>query len=91
MITTEALDDLARLFDEYEELIDEVQAREGASNWLAPEAAPETEPWIGKKTRHPEYENRIGVIIEHDKALARVRVKWEDKRTWIAIKRLKLV
>ena len=37
MITTEALDDLARLFDEYDELIDGVKARENGANWLADE------------------------------------------------------
>jgi hypothetical protein len=36
-ITTQALDELAALFGEYDELIDEVKDREGAANWLADE------------------------------------------------------
>ena len=37
-VTTKALAELSDLFGEYDELIDEVKAREGASNWLADEA-----------------------------------------------------
>jgi hypothetical protein len=36
-VTTKALDELAALFGEYDELIDEVKDREGAANWLADE------------------------------------------------------
>jgi hypothetical protein len=46
---------------------------------------------LGREVKHPEYDDRIGTVIEVDSVRSRARVKWSDKRTWIAFKRLRLV
>lgn len=38
---------------------------------------------------HPEYDDRIGTVIEIDEVRQRARIRWDDKRTWIACKRLR--
>ena len=47
-------------------------------------------PELNQTVKHPEYDDRIGTVIEIDQARSRARVKWSDKRTWIAFKRLRL-
>ena len=44
---------------------------------------------LGREVRHPEYDDRIGIVIELDQDRQRARVKWDDKRTWIAFDRLR--
>lgn len=46
-------------------------------------------PKLNQQVQHPEYSDRVGTIIEIDEQRCRARVKWSDKRTWIAFKRLK--
>ena len=48
-------------------------------------------PELLQQVRHPEYDDRVGTVIELDQPQRRGRVKWSDKRTWIAFKRLRLV
>ena len=48
-------------------------------------------PELLQQVRHPGYEDRVGTVIELDQPQSRARVKWSDKRTWIAFKRLRLV
>ena len=42
-----------------------------------------------QQVRHPEYDDRVGTVIELDQSRSRARIKWSDKRTWIAFKRLR--
>ena len=44
---------------------------------------------LGRAVKHPD-DDRIGTVIEIDQDRQRARVKWDDKRTWIAFKRLRL-
>ena len=46
-------------------------------------------PELLQQVRHPEYDDRVGTVIELDQPQSRARVKWSDKRTWIAFKRLR--
>lgn len=45
---------------------------------------------LGRAVKHPDDDDRIGTVIEIDSTKGRARVKWSDKRTWIAFKRLRL-
>ena len=46
-------------------------------------------PELLQPDRHPEYDDRVGTVIELDQSRSRARIKWSDKRTWIAFKRLR--
>ena len=46
-------------------------------------------PELLQQVRHPEYDDRVGTVIELDPSRSRARIKWSDKRTWIAFNRLR--